>query len=61
MKDDGDDPAVVTTTIVTAATGRKPKPRCTAGPPASHVTTVRRLVPAGAFGKQISQNNRLPS
>ncbi|MET7655397.1 MULTISPECIES: hypothetical protein [unclassified Streptomyces] len=42
--------------IVTAATGERPKPRCTAGPPRH---TARRLVPAGAFDKQIRKNNHL--
>jgi hypothetical protein len=30
-------------------------------PPASRVTTARRLVTAGAFDKQIRKNNRLPT
>jgi hypothetical protein len=46
--------------IVTAATDKKPKLRYTAGPLASRVTTARRLVPAGAFDKQIRKNNRMP-
>ncbi|MFD6171141.1 Rossmann-fold NAD(P)-binding domain-containing protein [Streptomyces coeruleorubidus] len=58
---EGDDPAVVAEAIVTAATGKKPKLRCTAGPLASRVTTTRRLVPAGTFGKRIRKNNRLPT
>ncbi|WP_406329734.1 oxidoreductase [Streptomyces sp. NBC_00203] len=58
---DGDDPAVVAKVIVTAATDRKPKLRYTAGPLASRVTTARRLVPAGAFDKQIRKNNRMPT
>ncbi|MCT9139794.1 oxidoreductase [Streptomyces violarus] len=58
---DGDDPTVVAKVIVTAATDRKPKLRYTAGPLASRVTTARRLVPAGAFDKQIRKNNRLPT
>jgi nucleoside-diphosphate-sugar epimerase len=56
----GDDPAVVAKVIVTAATDKKPKLRYTAGPLASRVTTARRLVPAGAFDKQIRKNNRMP-
>ncbi|WP_327731122.1 hypothetical protein OG250_40870 [Streptomyces sp. NBC_00487] len=43
-----------------AATDEKPKPRYTAGPPASRVTTARRLVPAGTFDQRIRKNNRLP-
>jgi NAD(P)-dependent dehydrogenase (short-subunit alcohol dehydrogenase family) len=58
---DGDDPAVVAKVIVTAATDKKPKLRYTAGPLASRVTTARRLVPAGAFDKQIRKNNRMPA
>src|SRR3954470_22228701 len=58
---DGDDPAVVAKTIVTAATDKKPKLRYTAGPLASRVTMARRLVPAGTFDKQIRKNNRMPS
>ncbi|WP_435800163.1 hypothetical protein [Streptomyces coeruleorubidus] len=57
---DGDDPAVVAKAIVTAATDKKPKLRCAAGPLASRVTTARRLVPAGTFDKRIRKNNRLP-
>jgi NAD(P)-dependent dehydrogenase (short-subunit alcohol dehydrogenase family) len=55
----GDDPAVVAKVIVTAATDKKPKLRYTAGPLASRVTTARRLVPSGAFDKQIRKNNRM--
>ncbi|WP_329244890.1 hypothetical protein OG223_08915 [Streptomyces sp. NBC_01478] len=55
---DGDDPAVVTRTIVTATTDKKPKSRCTAGLPASRVTAARRLVPAGTFDKQICKKQR---
>ncbi|MGW0369792.1 hypothetical protein ACWDZW_12920 [Streptomyces coeruleorubidus] len=57
---DGDDPAVVAKAIVTAATDKKPKLCCAAGPLASRVTTARRLVPAGTFDKRIRKNNRLP-
>jgi short-subunit dehydrogenase len=57
---DGDDPAVVAKVIVAAATDKKPKLRYTAGPRAALVSTARRLIPAGAFDKQIRKNNRLP-
>ncbi|WP_405522492.1 hypothetical protein OG426_04820 [Streptomyces canus] len=57
----GDDPAVVAKVIVTAATERRPKVRCTAGPPASRATPARRLAPAGRFDKQIRENSRLPA
>ncbi|WP_369254381.1 hypothetical protein [Streptomyces sp. R35] len=55
---DGDDPAVVTRTIVTATTDKKPKPRYTAGLLASRVTAARRLGPAGTFDKQICKKHR---
>jgi hypothetical protein len=47
----GDAPAVVARVIVTAATDKKPELCCTAG-------LTRRLVPAGAFDKQIRKNNQ---
>ncbi|WP_443068414.1 hypothetical protein [Streptomyces sp. NBC_01352] len=58
---DGDDPAVVAKVVVTAATDKKPKLRYTAGPPASRVTTARRLVPAATFDRQIRKSNHLPT
>jgi NAD(P)-dependent dehydrogenase (short-subunit alcohol dehydrogenase family) len=57
---DGDDPATVATVIVAAATAPKPKLRYTAGPTAGRVSTLRRIVPARTFDKQIRKNNRLP-
>ncbi|UUU28570.1 hypothetical protein JIX56_00880 [Streptomyces sp. CA-210063] len=56
---DGDDPAVVAKTIVTAATDKKSKPRYTAGPPTSRLTTVRRLVPAGPPTSRLTTVRRL--
>ncbi|WP_200301716.1 oxidoreductase [Streptomyces adelaidensis] len=56
---DGDAPAVVAKAIVAAATDAKPKLRYTAGPTAGRVSTLRRLVPAQAFDKQIRKINRL--
>ena len=56
---DGDDPAVVAKAIVAAATDAKPKLRYTAGPSAGRVSTLRRIVPARAFDKQIRKLNRL--
>jgi NAD(P)-dependent dehydrogenase (short-subunit alcohol dehydrogenase family) len=56
---DGDDPAVVAKVIVEAATEKKPKLRYTAGPRAGLVSTLRRVVPARAFDKQIRKLNRL--
>jgi hypothetical protein len=56
---DGDDPAVVAKVIVAAATDPKPKLRYTAGPTAGRVSTLRRIVPARAFDKQIRKLNRL--
>ncbi|WP_405826277.1 oxidoreductase [Streptomyces sp. NBC_01390] len=56
---DGDAPAVVAKAIVAAATDAKPKLRYTAGPTAGRVSTLRRVVPARAFDKQIRKINRL--
>ncbi|MDX2682993.1 oxidoreductase [Streptomyces soliscabiei] len=56
---DGDAPAVVAKTIVTAATDAKPKLRYTAGPMAARARILRRLAPAGAFDKQIRRMNKL--
>ena len=58
---DGDDPAVVAKVIVAAATDPKPKLRYTAGPRAGRVSTLRRIVPARVFDKQIRKFNRLPA
>jgi NAD(P)-dependent dehydrogenase (short-subunit alcohol dehydrogenase family) len=55
----GDEPATVAKVIVTAATDPKPKLRYTAGPRAGRVSTLRRIVPARAFDKQIRKLNRL--
>ncbi|MET9969284.1 oxidoreductase, partial [Streptomyces sp. NPDC006356] len=55
----GDAPAVVAKAIVAAATDMKPKLRYTAGPTAGRVSTLRRLVPARAFDKQIRKINQL--
>jgi NAD(P)-dependent dehydrogenase (short-subunit alcohol dehydrogenase family) len=55
----GDAPAVVAKAIVAAATDARPKLRYTAGPTAGRVSTLRRLVPARAFDKQIRKINRL--
>jgi hypothetical protein len=56
---DGDAPAVVAKAIVAAANDARPKLRYTAGPTAGRVSTLRRLVPARAFDKQIRKINRL--
>ena len=56
---DGDDPATVAKVIVAAATDPKPKLRYTAGPAAGRVSTLRRIVPARAFDRQIRKLNRL--
>lgn len=55
----GDDPAVVAGVIVAAATRTKSKLRYPAGPTASRVSVLRRLVPARAFDRQIRKLNRL--
>jgi hypothetical protein len=59
--ENGDDPATVARSIVAAATDPKPKLRYTAGPRAARVSTLRRIVPARAFDKQIRKLNRLAS
>ncbi|MFI8535114.1 oxidoreductase [Streptomyces aquilus] len=56
---DGDAPAVVAKSIVTAATDPRPKPRYTAGPLAARARVLRRLAPAGVFDKQIRKMNQL--
>jgi short-subunit dehydrogenase len=56
---DGDDPAIVAKVIVAAATDPKPRLRYTAGPAAGRVSTLRRVVPARVFDKQIRELNRL--
>lgn len=55
----GDDPATVAKVVVAAATDAKPRLRYTAGSTAGRVSTLRRLVPARAFDKQIRKLNRL--
>jgi hypothetical protein len=56
---DGKDPATVAKAVVAAATDKKPKLRYTADSRAARVSTLRRLVPAGAFDKQIRKLNQL--
>jgi NAD(P)-dependent dehydrogenase (short-subunit alcohol dehydrogenase family) len=56
---DGDDPPTVAKAVVAAATDKKPKLRYTAGSKAARVSTLRRLVPAGAFDKLIRKLNQL--
>lgn len=56
---DGEDPATVAKVVVAAATDKKPKLRYTADSRAARVSTLRRLVPAGAFDKQIRKLNQL--
>ena len=56
---DADDPAVVADVIVRAATNKNPKLRNPAGKLAARVSILRRLVPSGAFDKQIRKLNRL--
>jgi short-subunit dehydrogenase len=56
---DGDDPAIVAKVIVAAATDPKPRLRYTAGLAAGRVSTLRRVVPARIFDKQIRKLNRL--
>ena len=56
---DGDDPAIVAKVIVTAATDANPKMRYTAGTVAGRASTLRRVVPAWAFDRQIRKLNHL--
>ncbi|WP_102142030.1 oxidoreductase [Mycobacterium hubeiense] len=49
----GDDPATVAKAIVAAATDTKPQLRYPASPRARRLSTMRRLVPARAFDKQL--------
>jgi NAD(P)-dependent dehydrogenase (short-subunit alcohol dehydrogenase family) len=56
---DGDAPAIVAKVIVAAATDPKPRLRYTAGPAAGRDSTLRRIVPARTFDKQIRKLNRL--
>lgn len=55
----GDAPDMVAKVIVAASTDAKPKLRYTAGPMAGRVSLLRRMVPSGAFDKQIRKLNRL--
>ena len=55
----GDEPATVAAAIVAAATDPHPKLRYAAGPSARRLRTLRRIVPSGAFDKQIRKVNRL--
>lgn len=57
---EGDDPTLVAAAIVAAATDPKPKLRYPASPTARRLALLRRLVPAGAFDKQIRKFNKLP-
>ena len=57
----GDDPATVAKTIVAAATDPRPKLRYTPGSTARRVSTLRRLVPARTFDRQIRKLNHLPA
>jgi NAD(P)-dependent dehydrogenase (short-subunit alcohol dehydrogenase family) len=56
----GDDPAVVAKAVLAAATDSKPKLRYPVGL-TGRVQTMRRLVPAGMFDRQIHKMNRLPA
>src|SRR2546423_314844 len=55
----GTAPAVIAKVIVAAATDSKPKLRYPAGSGAGRVSTLRRLVPARIFDKQIRKTNQL--
>ncbi|MDI6104218.1 oxidoreductase [Actinoplanes sp. NEAU-A12] len=55
----GDDPVAVSQAVIAAATDIKPKLRYTAGSRAGFVSTMRRVVPARAFDRQIRKLNQL--
>ena len=55
----GSDPPVVAKVIVAAATDPRPRLRYTAGKGAGRVSTLRRLVPARIFDKQIRKINQM--
>ncbi|HST82983.1 MAG TPA: oxidoreductase [Kineosporiaceae bacterium] len=57
----GDDPTIVARAIVAAATDTKPKLRYAAGSRSASVATMRRLVPARMFDRQLHKLNRLPA
>lgn len=57
----GDAPSVVAEAILSAATDAKPKLRYPAGRQARQLRTLRRVVPARTFDKQIHKFNRLPA
>jgi NAD(P)-dependent dehydrogenase (short-subunit alcohol dehydrogenase family) len=57
--ENGDDPVVIGKVIVAAATDRNPKLRYPAGSGAGRLWTLRRLLPARAFDKQIRKFNQL--
>ena len=57
----GDDPALVATAIVAAATDGRPKLRYTVGPLTKRIGTLRRFAPARAFDRQIHKYNELPA
>jgi short-subunit dehydrogenase len=56
---DGDDPAAVAKVIVAAATDRKPKLRYTVPGKSRQLSTMRRLVPARAFDKNLRKYFKL--
>jgi len=58
---DADDPTVVASVVVKAATDNSPRLRYPAGKIASRVSLLRRFVPASAFDKQIRKLNQLPA
>ena len=57
----GDAPSVVAATVVRASTDTKPQLRYPAGKQARQLRTLRRIVPARTFDKQIHKFNRQPA
>lgn len=57
----GDDPALVASVIVTAATSPRPKLRYPAGPLATRMSALRRVAPRAVFDRGIRTFNRMPA
>ena len=57
----GDDPALVATVILAAATASAPRLRYPVGPLATRLSRLRRLAPARVFDSGIRKFNRLPA
>ena len=58
---DGDAPAVIARVVLSAASDARPKLRYPAGAQTGRVQTMRRLVPARMFDRQVRKLNQLPA